>query len=295
MNISRETVVRALEATLLLDNPSLLAYSDAPGLEHHKAIEDVNNCLGQFRQIVLNELENWSLTNRYCRSIVEARLNQENPLSSKLVHMLFPTGPRGLEKRIARTHHVPNFSTILSEVAIPSEPSRGPETDEAFLDVWTEILILDILIHGLHFQNVQKVVRGKAEPCVEFLAVQKGRTVAVEVSRIRERDFEGGTLPNAIQDCYKPENLRVIRRTVFQKLRKKDDQLRRFSESELQPPDKSIVALKTSQWEYQDCNQAIAGIAKRLLHERSFPHIGQLLVVYDVENFDMIQNPSTQS
>jgi len=209
--------------------------------------------------------------------------------------MLFPDGPRELEERIARTHHVPNFSTILSEVAIPSDPSRGAETDEAFLDIWTEILILDILIHRLHFKNVEKVVRGKAEPRVEFLAVQEGQTVAVEVSRIRERDFEGETLPNVTQDCYKPENRRVIREAVFRKLRGKDDQLRRFSECERQPPDKSMVALKTSQRAYQDCREAVADVAKLLLQEESFPHIAQLLLVYDVKNLDLVQNPGIKS
>jgi hypothetical protein len=295
MDLTRDTVIRALEGTLLHDNPSLLGYYAVPGVEHHKAIQDVNNCQDQFRRIVLNELGNWPLTDRYLRGIVEARLNQENPLSSILVQMLFPDGPRELEERIARTHRVPNFGTILSEVAIPSDPSMGAETDEAFLDIWTEILILDILLHRLNYQTVEKVVRGRAKPRVEFLAVQNGQTVAIEVSRIRRRDFKGETLPNVTGDCYKPENLQAIRNVVFRKLREKDDQIRKFSKCELKPPDKSMVALKTSQWEYQDCSEAIADVAKGLFHEKSFPHIGQLLLVYDVTNFCVVQNPNIQS
>jgi hypothetical protein len=294
MALSRSTIIKAFEGALLKHHPELTVEYGMPNEQHSQAIRAIQDNYERFRQAAIDELEEWQLTQRYFGHIFLARLDQKEAiLASPIVQSLFaPAGPRQLEERLARTHHITNFEVIMSEASIPSSPDAGEETDEIFLDVWSEVLAADILIHKLCFEHLEKVVREQGQPCADFLGRHQHREYAIEVGRIRRRDFKGSTLPGWDEDCRKPENLRDIEKAVRRKLWRKNRQLREFCASEACAFDRTMAVVKTSQWEYQDCSQVIVEVARKLFGRICYTNINELLLIHDVERFDLVPNAS---
>jgi hypothetical protein len=286
--LSRSILLKAFEGALLIRYPILLENHEFTE-EHGEAIRAVQESDEEFRDLVLDEFRKWPLTNKYFRHLAEARLKQKDALFSELIQLPFPRGPTKLEERLTRTCHIANFEAITSEAHAPSDPELGEDTDEIFSDAWAEVLVADILIHRLDFEDVEKLVRRRDQPCVDFTGRRNHQRYAIEVARIRRRDFEGTTLPGLTEDCRKPKNLETIEKAVRRKLSDKNEQMGKFRTAEESAFDRRMVALKTSQWEFQDCREVIAEVAGQLASERLYAEIDELLLIYDVENFNLIQ------
>jgi hypothetical protein len=97
-------------------------------------------------------------------------------------------------------------------------------------------------------------------------------------------------MPWGSQDCTKTENVAEIRKALRLKISDKNKQIRKFVSQEGRDFDKRIVVIKTSQEEYQDCEKVIVTEAKRLMNERAYPEITHLLLIYDTETFEFIEN-----
>ena len=112
----------------------------------------------------------------------------------------------------------------------------------------------------------------------------------IEVARLRNRDFQGETMPWGSSDCTKAENVSVIKKALRSKISDKNKQIQKFISQEKRSYDKRVVVIKTSQEEYQDCKSVIATEAKRLIIERTYPEITHLLLIYDTETYELIEN-----
>ena len=56
MILNKETVIKALEGVLLIQNPVLWETSGRPNEEHYRAMALVHENIDDFRQLVLTEL-----------------------------------------------------------------------------------------------------------------------------------------------------------------------------------------------------------------------------------------------
>jgi hypothetical protein len=290
MILSRDIVATALEGVLLYQFPVLWETSEPPTEEHRTAIKLVYENLDDFRSIVLDELQNYPNVNYFFGRLIQARLLQDKLLASPIIQKIFPIGPVELENRLDRIAHIPNIETVSIEARIPSAFEKGEETDEIIRDVWAEFLVADFLVCGLDLNYIEKIVSKKSQPAVEFYVQQDNEDWIVEVARLRKRDFDGETMPWGSRDCTKPENVAEIRKALRLKLFDKNKQIQKFVGAEGRDFDKRIVAIKTSQEEYQDCYQVVAEEAKQLMSERAYPEITHLLLFYDTETYEFIEN-----
>jgi hypothetical protein len=265
--------------------------------EHCDAIQRVEATRPDvFRAPVLVQLQMWPYVNRYFRSSVEKRLRQgaihKSPIIRKL---LTPMGLCQLEDRLARVaHRVSGFERIIEDASYDSE--SGDKTDEFITDSWAEILAADFLLHKFQFTCVEKVVRGKKRPKVDFMALNGQCRYAVEVTRLRPRLFRGATSPGIIPDCYEQENVNAIKKSMQDKLTMKNSQFGRFRASGIQLYgwrfDRTMLFIKFSQDEYQDCKALIADVGREILTKEAYPEIDELVLVYDIEQFDRLYNGS---
>ncbi len=290
MLLNKEIVINAVEGVLLIQHPVLWEASGQPTEKHIQAIKSVQENFGDFYQIVMAELQNSPCVNNLFGHLIHHRLLQEKPLASPILQSLFPNGFEELENRLNRILYIPNIKTVSASARLPKSPSKGEETDEIIRDVWTEFFVADFLVATLMPAYIEKIVRGKSEPAVEFYIQQDNEEWILEVARLRKKDFIGETMPWGSRDCLKPENVAVIHSVLHSKLSDKNKQIQKFIGYEKRDFDKRIVAIKTSQEEYQDCSQVIAGEAQRLLSEKKYPEITHLLLLYDIEKYEFIEN-----
>lgn len=290
MQLSKSVEIKAIEGIVLLENPSLWEDNGRPTEEHRKAIILVYKNLDDFRRLILEELNLYPNVNLFFRQLIQKRLNQDKPLSSPIIQSLFPSGPIDLEDRLCRIAHIPNIDAVSKNIRIPKAFEKGFETDEIIKDIWTEFFVADFLISTLKVNYVEKVIRGKSQFAVEFFVQTDNEDWIVEVTRLRRRDFQGETMPWGSEDCTRPENISQIQKALRLKLFDKNQQIQKFIKAENSDFDKRIVAIKTSQEEYQDCSQIIAEQATKLTNEKSYPEITHVLLIYDISTYDLIEN-----
>jgi hypothetical protein len=97
-------------------------------------------------------------------------------------------------------------------------------------------------------------------------------------------------MPWGSSNCTKRENVLEIQKALRLKLFKKNKQIYNYINYVGRDFDRKIVAIKTSQEEYQDCAQVIVKEAKRLMHLREYPEITHLLLIYDIEKYELVKN-----
>jgi hypothetical protein len=290
MVLDKDTVATALEGVLLYQFPVLWETSEPPTENHRVAIELVHENLNDFRWIVMDEIQHYPYFNHFFGHLIQARLIQANPLESPIVQKVFPIGPVELENRLNRIAHISNIDKVSTEARLPNAFEKGEETDEIIRDVWTEFLIADFLVAGLGVNHIEKIVSEKSQPAVEYYVHHEDEEWIVEVARLRKRDFTGETMPWGSSDCTKPENVAQIRKALRSKLSDKNKQIQKFVGAEGRDFDKRIVAIKTSQEEYQDCYQVVAAEATKLMNEKAYSEITHLLLFYDTESYEFIEN-----
>ena len=280
----------ALRGVSLIRNPVLWEDNGTPTAEHRLAIKLVHENLNLFRQIVQDELAKFPATKKLLGHLIVERASQDNPLASTIIETLFGFSANELENRLNRILHIPNIETVSLSAHAPKDITKGNDTDEIVRDIWTEFFVADFLLTALQVQYAEKVTRGKSQPVIEFIVRSKGEEWIVEVARLRERDFQGETMPWGSQDCTKRENVAEIQKALRLKVFDKNKQIQKFVIQEKRDFDKRIVAIKTSQEEYQDCKKVIVAEAKRLMNDRAYPEITHLLLIYDTETFEFIEN-----
>jgi hypothetical protein len=291
MSIDRENLLKALEGMRLIQNPNLWEEDSRPTAAHRLAINSVNENLNTFRYIIKEELRKFPNTNRFFGQLISERLFQDYPLTSPIIQKLFPFGLIELEERLSRILHLPHIETTTANVHAPKESNKGDETDEIIRDIWAEFFIADFLLTNMpKIIYLEKVVREKSQPAIEFYIQKENEEWIVEVARLRKRDFQGDTMPWSSQNCTNPENVAVIQNALRLKLFDKNRQIKKFVEAEKRDFEKRIVAIKTSQEEYQDCKGVILEESNRLMKENSYPEITHLLLIYDIKTYDFVEN-----
>lgn len=290
MTLNRETVILALEGVLLTLNPVLWEHSGSPTTEHNTAIKSVHANLNLFRKIVQDELNEFPTTKRLLGHLIGERALQDSPLASPIIGSLFSFSANELENRLNRILHIPNIETVSSTAHAPKDLIKGGETDEIVRDVWTEFFVADFLVNTLQVQYIEKVIRGKSQVAVEFCVRHNDEEWAVEVARLRKRDFQGETMPWGSLNCTRPENVTEIQKALRLKLFDKNKQIQKFIGQEKRDFDRRVVVIKTSQEEYQECKKIITKEAKRLMNERAYPEITHLLLIYDTETYEFVEN-----
>jgi hypothetical protein len=290
MPLNRETVIKALEGASLSRNPILSEDNGRPTAEHRVAVQTVLEDLNAFRQIVQEEVKKFPNTDKFVGHLISERLLQDAPLESPIIQALFPAGPIELENRLSRILHVPNIETVSINVHAPKASDKGDDTDETIKDIWAEFFVADFLVSTLMPNYIEKVVRGESEPAVEFYIQKNSEEWILEVARLRKKEFNGETMTWSSKDCSNPKNVETIQKVLRSKLEDKKKQIRKFLDREERDFDKRIVAIKTSQEEYQDCYKVIVEKAKEIMNEGAYPEITYLLLIYDTETYDFINN-----
>ncbi len=191
MTISRKDAIKAFEAQSIITHPiSGLTFGELTD-EHNAARFKVQNEYNAFCDLVLNEMERWPLTKKYFGHLIKQRLAQFYVLDSVFISILFDI-ENVIEERIERIHlKVLNFESITNGIGAYAGKEKGLETDEKILDLWNEIFVVDVLIDDkFGFENIEKVVRSKGQPQVDFLATYNGIRYLIEAARLRKVDFE---------------------------------------------------------------------------------------------------------
>jgi len=288
MPFPKSIALKAFEGSTVYRHPELQAQLTS---DHANAIKAVDENYSEFCQLIVGELDRFPLMRRYFRALVQARLRQNSILTSGFIGRLLdehnPT-----EERLERVHEkVRNFATLTSRVKAPASPNSGEETDELLLDIWSELHIMDLLLRDEHlrFTELQKVVRRPDQPKIDLLAKYAVHEYAIEITRIRKRDFSGSTLPGMFDAIYQEKNLESLRKILKSKLLSTDRQIEKFCKSEGRDFDRRLVVIKTSQWEYQDGSEVVRDEIRQLLSTGRFNSINEVLLVYDVSRIDWIK------
>lgn len=294
MTLSKQVAIDAYVGVALRNNPGLEFNGQGFTSKHQSAIDEVINNYSDFCDLVRSELTRFPLIRKYFGHLITSRLQQNVILKSDFILHLFDANS-SLENRLTRLEgNVLNLSTITANVNAPSDQQLGEETDEVLSDLWNEIFVMDFLSygHGLTFGNLEKVIRGNSEPQIDLLANQNSYSYAIEITRIRKRDFSGITFPNMFDAIYKPENITTLRRVLKNKLQDKNNQMEKFCANELvagRSYNKRLVVLKTSQAAYQDGHSVVSTEIEALLSQGIYTSINEVLLIYDIENFDWLK------
>ncbi len=286
--LTRDIALKAYQGVAIMNEPLLRLSGSTFTQEHADAIKLVLDNPSDFRDLVLQELSRFPKMELYFRPLIEARLNRNKILDSDILSSIL-LNKNEVEERLSRNHlKVKYFESIFSEVGLPID---GIESDEVFLDIWNELLTIDLLINDpqLGFSEIEKVVRRRDLTKIDLLATYEGQKYAIEITRLRKRDFLGTTLPNMVDAMFLKENLDDLQNALKSKLKDKDKQFLRFCKQETESFDKRLLVIKTSQWEYQDASNILLEQTKRLLENEVYEGIDEVLIVYDVINFDWIR------
>jgi len=290
MCLNKKTIINALEGVQLFQDPTLWEDNGRPTKKHEIAIDSVMKKLDCFRINAKKELKRFPYTNKFMGHLICERINQDYPLSSPIIHNLYSGGLTDFENRLERIKNIPNIETISKNIHAPQKKDQGEETDEIITDIWTEFFVADFLTKELKVEYLEKVVRENTQPAIEFYIKNENDEWILEVARLRKRDFQGDTLPWSTQDCKRQENVNIIKDAIRYKFKEKNKQIKNFVEKEGRDFDKRIVAIKTSQEEYQDCKLVIEEQAKYLLGKGSYPEITHLLLIFDIEKYELLVN-----
>lgn len=289
--MSKSVAKKAFEGALIRQHPELRASGAVFTDEHAGAINSVIAYYDDFCHLILSTLEEWAFTKLYFQPLIEVRLLQNAILASGFIGGLL-SDHNPTEERLKRIHHkVKNLSSMSGEINLPEDIEAGEESDEVFLDIWNELFVMDLLLHNsrLAFSDLEKVIRRKDLSKVDLLAKRDSQEYAIEITRIRRRDFIGGTLPGMYEKAFNiPDNKSSLQNAMRNKLNSKNQQLKKFCASEGRTYDKKVVIIKTSQEEYQDGSEVVRQEAEALLHTHRYSYIDEILLVYDTENFDWI-------
>ncbi|MBN8620838.1 MAG: hypothetical protein J0L63_18135 [Anaerolineae bacterium] len=292
MNFSKSIAKMAFHGYAINCYPILRVGGARFTQEHKDAINAVYDHYDDFCRFILSELSHWPLFERYFKHLVEVRLKQRSDiLASDFISSLIDK-THNTEERLERIHNqVKNFASITKEIGIPEDPNKGSDTDEIVLDIWTEIFAIDLLLNDsrLGFSLIEKVIGDKAQPKVDLLAQLNGINYAIEITRIRKRDFEGSTFPKTFEAIYYPENLRILRNALRNKINDKNRQIAAFCKMQPDKCEKKLLVIKTSQWEYQDSNSVLHDETQKLLSTHNYPAIDEVIVIYDVNNFHWLK------
>ncbi len=291
MTFSKEVARKAFHGSDIKYNPVLHGSGDLLTQEHCDAINSVARNYDEFCDLIRNELYRLPLTNHYFQKLIEARLHQDLILTSRVIaSFLYDDNPT--EARLRRIQgKVGNLDSLTEGVGIPKDENEGQEADEKLLDIWSEIFVMDFILHNpkLEFTNVERVVRPKGQPQVDLVAEHQGNHYAIEITRIRKRDFWGSTLPNGFDAIYRLENLDSLRRGLRNKLKDKNRQMERFCAAETTTFDKRLLIIKTSQEEYQDGSEVVRDETRTLFKSGDCPALDEVMLIYDIKNFDWLR------
>jgi hypothetical protein len=180
--------------------------------QHIKAIESVVRDYPAFCNLIIQRLNQWTLTKNYFQHLIQKRLEQEAILASDFVGtLLYSKNP--LEERLRRLHdNVENLDSIRGR----GVDKTGLETDEVLLDIWNEIFVMDFIMNKLGFTDLEKIVRGPSQPQIDLTARFNHYDYAIEITRIRKRNFSGSTMPNMYDAIKHPDNLNSLQKALME-------------------------------------------------------------------------------
>lgn len=255
------------------------------------AINAVDQNYPAFCNLIKENLKRWPLTRHFFEHLIDSRLKQNAILASDFISRVIDTN-NPLEDRLKRiVGKVKNLESITSDVNVPSDPSLGQEADEVLLDLWNEIFVIDFLLNRNEFKyiDLEKVVREKDQPQIDLIGNWNSEAHAIEITRIRKREFSGSTHPTMFDEIYSKENFSSLRNAIKKKMRNKNKQMRKFRSAEEATYLKHLLVIKTSQWEYQDGSIAVKEITQEFLKSGNYPSIDEIVLIYDIERFDWIR------
>lgn len=291
MVFTREIARNAFHGAAIRNYPLLRSSGTEETPELTNAINMVSQNFPAFRQFMETELSRWPLYERCFKRLIMARLQQDAVLKSDVLGKLLDD-TNITEERLQRLWgSVTNLEDVTAGVNAPANQNAGETTDEIIQDLWNEVFVMDFLLHapGLGFTNLEKVVRPSGQSIVDLLGEYQNYNYAIEITRIRERDFLGSTHPTEFDAIFIPENIDDLWCVLTDKLCKKNKQMRKFCAAEAQTYDKKLVVIKTSQWAYQDANSVVRDEIQFLLNTGRYTSIDEVLYIYDVENYHWIR------
>jgi len=266
MNISSEIARKAIAGAQILNNGELFAsYEGKIPSDCDSAIRNVQNNPHEFKQLVLQTMNEMQYFPAVFGRLVKKRLHQQGYLASPLIESVFDF-ERTIEKRLERI--IPNvfgIETITSEhVNISKNKNQGYETDEIARNLLAEILLLDYLIQA-GFYAIERPY-SQSLPHVDIIAEKEQQIYAIEVTRKKEfSDWETLDFSN-LENCESLANLDKIRSLLSSILKKKNDQfLRILNAGTIAHNAIRVVAIKTSDYGFSECASEVESIIQNIL------------------------------
>jgi hypothetical protein len=243
------------------------------------------NNLASFETLLWDEVNRYPYFRRFFSHLVAARLRQENVLSSPLLGKVF-SGLSTIEGRLSRIQVVAGIDALVSDYQPAADPRKGNRTDEIAADYLAEILVLDFLVDQ-RFEGITKVVADPNTPHIDVLAEYQSKRLAVEITRKKENAGWSSLAYGNLADCTSERNQKKMREIISLILKTKSDQFRRSIEAgSLETDSIRVVAIKLSDFSFQDCIQEASMISFSLLGTGEFGLIDIVWLVPDIESSD---------
>ena len=242
----------------------------------------VTRDLAAFEAVVCEEIARYPHFRRFFSHLVSARLRQTNVLSSPLLASVF-NGISAIEGRLAQIQTVEGIGQLPIEYQPARDSDKGSRTDEAALDCLAEVLVLFFLtIKGA--TEITKVVSDPNTPHIDIRARMQSRQHAIEITRKKEVT-EWMTLAfESLTDCTSGENQRNMRDVISRILAFKSDQFSRcLTAGSLPADDIRVIAIKLSDFGFQDCIEEACLLTRSLLSRGQFDIIEVVWLIPDVE------------
>lgn len=280
--ITKDIARKAIMGSQIITSGELLAsYDGRIPVECRDALNVVLEQWAEFKQLVLDTLQEMPLFSRYFGQFVISRLNQQDSLSSPLIDVVFDED-RPIEKRLERivAANVKGLDSIVKEYRRTSK-----DLDKTSRDLLAEILVLDFLVR-LGFSNIERPFSDE-DAHVDVLAAKNGRLYAIEITRKQQVDnwkpIEFGNL----EDCDHQDNLKKIRSVLWNALRKKNYQFfRAVVAGTIASNTLKVVAIKTSDYGFVECVTQAEEILENLITDEKLKHIDCVWLIPNVNPTD---------
>jgi hypothetical protein len=266
MQISPEVARKAIAGAQILTNGELFAsYEGKIPSDYDSAIRIVQNNPHEFKQLVLQIMNEMQYFPSFFGKLVKTRLHQQGYLASPLIDSVFDF-ERTIEKRLERiVANVFGIETIASEhVNVSNNKNQGYKTDEIARNLLAEILVLDFLGQA-GFYAIERPY-SQSLPHVDIIAKREQQIYAIEVTRKKEfSDWE--TLEfSDLEDCESPDNLEKMRSLLSGVLKKKNDQFYRvLMAGTIANNAIRVVGIKTSDYGFSECASEVDAIIQNML------------------------------
>jgi hypothetical protein len=262
--ITTETVCKALMQVDIIKYPELRdTTEDSEQKESSDALEKIRNNPAQFEEWLQDRLSALPRVREFFGHLIEARLKQDHFLWWPILDGICDDS--SLEQMLERIECIPGIKGLTDDYK-PSKDSA--HTDQATLDLYAEVLLLDLMIQ-LGFTDIRKIPK-QSKAHVDFTGQYDGKVYAIEITR--KKEIEDWTVlldevsETGLEDCDDPDNHRKITKLLKRTLKNKNKQFKQsLADGTIDSSMTKVLAIRVSDIGLKRCFTQVQRIARALL------------------------------